>query len=126
MAWRLGVSRQTVYDWVAMFAKRRGKPVERRLRDRPRSGHGPKKRQVVVEVMEQVMVTGPRVIGYASPLWTSPLLRHYCRRTKGVEVSGRTIRRTLRGLGYRSKRPRCVLARRSPSWRQAKGSSSGG
>jgi len=126
VARRLGVSHQTVYNWVAMFAKRRGEPMEGRLRDRPRSGRPPKKRQAVVEVIEEVMERDPREMGYASPVWTTPLLRHYCRRTKGVEVSGRTIRRALRGQGYRYKRPRYVLVRRSPSWRQAKGGSSGG
>ena len=57
-------------------------------------------------------------LGYTSPVWTSPLLRQYCRRTKGVEVSKRTIQRALRRQGYRSKRPRHVLARWSPSWQQ--------
>jgi len=32
-----------------------------------------------------------------------------------------TIRRALRSLHQRYKRPRLVLARRSPTWRQAKG-----
>jgi hypothetical protein len=54
-----------------------------------------------------------------------PLLRHHLRR-QGAEASATTIRRALRRLGYRWKRPRFVLSRRDPHWRQAKGGSSAG
>jgi hypothetical protein len=40
---------------------------------------------------------------------------------EGLVVHERTIRRTLRALDYRYKRPRYVLARTSPTWRQQKG-----
>ena len=96
-------------NWAAMFAKRRGEPMERRLGDRPQSGRPPKKRQVVVEVLEEVMERDS-----------------YCRRTKGVEVSGRTIRRALRGQGYRYKRLRHMPVRCSPTRWQVKGGSGRG
>ena len=67
----------------------------------------------------------PRRYGYRHPAWTMPLLQHHLRR-QGVEASITTIRRALRRLGYRWKRPRFVLSRRDPHWRQAKGGSSAG
>lgn len=59
--------------------------------------------------------------GYRSPVWTVPMLRAQVLRVAGEKVSLRTVRRALRTLRYRYKRPRFVLARRSRTWRQAKG-----
>lgn len=124
VARRQEVSRQTVYDWVCGFQEGRHKPTAERLRDRHRSGRPPEKGQAVEALVQQVMDTDPRQLGYHSPVWTTPLLRQHLKREQGMEVSERTIRRRLRGLGYRYKRPRYVLSRRSPTWRQAKGGSS--
>lgn len=49
------------------------------------------------------------------------MLRCQVQRDLNEAVSLRTVRRALRALRYRYKRPRLVLARRSPTWRQAKG-----
>ena len=126
VAQRLAVTRQTIYNWVGRYKRRRHEPISQRLRDRPRPGRPPSKREVVAQVIERVIATDPRAYGYPSPVWDTGLLRHYCAQEEGLEVSRRTIRRALRQLGYRYKRPRYVLARRAPTWRQAKGGSSVG
>jgi transposase len=54
-------------------------------------------------------------------LWTVPMLRCQIHQRNGEWVGLSTIRRALRGLGYRYKRPRLTLARRASTWRQAKG-----
>jgi transposase len=79
------------------------------------------KRQAVQELVQQVMDTQPSQYGYQAEGWTVPLLRYHLKATEGMEVSNATIRRCLKGMGYRWKRPRYVLARRDPFWRQAKG-----
>jgi len=124
VARRQEVSRQTVYNWVRSFQERRHEPIAQRLRDRHRCGRPPEKSQAVQAFVERVMGTDPRQLGYPSPVWTIPLLRRHLKREQGIEVSERTFRRCLRSMGYRYKRARYVLSRRSPTWRQAKGGSS--
>jgi transposase len=125
VAQRAGVSRQTVYDWVRRFQEREEEPIAQRLLDRPRSGRPPTKREAATVLIERVMGTDPRTYGYRALAWTTPLLQEQLRREAGLEVGEQTIRRSLHQLGYRWKRPRYVLSRRSPTWRQAKGGLSG-
>ncbi|HID10419.1 MAG TPA: helix-turn-helix domain-containing protein, partial [Candidatus Latescibacteria bacterium] len=124
VARRQEVSRQTVYDWVRSFQERRHEPMAQRLRDRHRCGRPPEKGKAVEAFVERVMGTDPRQLGYHSPVWTIPLLCQHLKLEQGIEVSERTFRRCLKSMGYRYKRPRYVLSRRFPTWRQAKGGSS--
>jgi transposase len=123
VACRYGVSRETVYQWAARLG-RDGLPGAR-LRDAPRSGRPADTRRAAEEVLRAALRTDPRRLGYRHPAWTTPLLQRHLRR-QGTEASEATIRRSLRRLGYRWKRPRLVLSRRDPPWRQAKGGSSAG
>lgn len=126
VACRQRVSCQTVYNWVGTFQKRCDEPVAERLQDRPRPGRPPEKRQAVQAMVQEVIDKDPRQWGYRSSVWSTPLLRCHLDKACGVDASNRTIRRALRRLGYRYKRPRYVLSRRSPTWRQAKGGCSEG
>jgi transposase len=123
VAGRYGVSRDTVYQWAARLDAT-GRP-DGRLRDAPRSGRPARVGAAVERRLQGLLPTDPRRHGYRHPAWTAALLRHHLRR-QGVEASEATIRRALRRLGYRWKRPRFVLARRDPHWRQAKGGCSAG
>lgn len=126
VARRQNMSCQTVYNWIDAFQKRCDESIAERLRDRPRPGRPPDKRQAVQAMIQEVIDKDPRQWGYRSPVWTTSLLRCHLDKACGVGASKRTIRRALRGLGYRYKRPRYVLSRRSPTWRQAKGGCSEG
>ena len=121
VARRLGVSYQTVYNWTQAFEARSSEPVTERLQDRARSGRPATKGQTVETVLQQVWPQSPLKLGYRSPIWTAPLVRQHLHQKHQLTVSTRTIRRALRRLGYRFKRPKQVYARRSPTWRQAKG-----
>ena len=114
VASRQHVSRQTIYNWIERF-KTFGN-----LCDLPRSGRPPRKRDAAKEVILEVIDKDPRDLGYLLPVWTTRLLEIHMK-SQGIQVSPRTIRRALRDLGYRYKRPRYVLSRRSAFWRQAKG-----
>ncbi|WZO97514.1 helix-turn-helix domain-containing protein [Isosphaeraceae bacterium EP7] len=116
---RLGVSRSTVYNWAGRFAKERDPSPS--LGDRPRAGRPPAARRAAEELAEAALGTDPRAAGYRHTNWTVPLLLAHLNRASGQQASGTTMRRALHGLGYRWKRPRFVLSRRSPTWRQAKG-----
>jgi transposase len=125
VAQRLGINRRTVYHWIEQYSFRRAEPVRERLKDRSHTGRPPKKREVAVKVLQRLLPKDPRRYGYRSMVWTVPRLCQEVWKKTGVEVSQRTVRRTLRRVRYRYKRPRYVLARRSPYWRQSKGGSNG-
>jgi transposase len=119
VAGRLGVGRSTVYGWASRYRAERGKAPS--LRDRTRTGRRPAARRAAAELAEAALKSDPRAAGYRHTTWTVPLLVAHLKRSAGKDASGTTMRRALHGLGYRWKRPRFVLSRRSRTWRQAKG-----
>lgn len=121
VAHRLGMSRQGVYQLVGRYRSRRRGLVRERVRDRPHPGRPAHKLKLVVRVIRPVLSRDPRRYGYRARLWTVPLWCRYVERRTGMRVSPHTVRRGLRILRQRYKRPRYVQARRSPTWRQAKG-----
>ena len=123
VAGRYRVSRETVYQWAARLGSAAW-PGDR-LRDAPSSGRPPRVGAAAEALLRAALPTDPRRYGYRHPAWTMPLLQHHLRR-QGIAASGTTIRRALRRLGYRWKRPRFVLSRRDAHWRQAKGGSGAG
>jgi transposase len=119
VARRLLVSRSTVYEWAARWSDR-DRPKADRLKDAPRSGRPPKRGEAAQQRLAELMPTAPTQHGYRHPAWTTPLLLAHLGGL-GVPASDTTVRRALHRLGYRWKRPRFVLSRRRPTWRQAKG-----
>lgn len=120
VAQRYRVSRSTVYEWIARWGDA-DRPRAERLRDAGRSGRPPEARDAVEAALAELMPTAPTDHGYRHPAWTTPLLLAHLARERGLDVSDSTVRRALRRLGYRWKRPRFVLSRRAEHWRQAKG-----
>jgi transposase len=124
VAQRLRVHRDTIYAWAARFRQRGRQRVPSRLMDAARAGRPRRLAERVERVLVTVLETDPQSQGYRAAQWTTPLLCHYVREKQALAVSAVTVRRCLHRLGYRWKRPRYVLARRSRYWRQAKGGSS--
>jgi len=118
---RLGVTRQTIYDWVSFFSNQCGMSVIDRLHDRPKSGRQPRKSQVVLQELDTLLNESPRQHGYLHAEWTSTLLKQALQREHDLDVSTRTIRHCLKQLHHVWKRPTYSLARQSPTWRQEKG-----
>lgn len=121
IAHRLGVTREAVYSWARRLRGMVDRPLAQGLRDQPRSGCPRRKRHAVEELVEQAMDARPSEYGYQAEGWTATLIRYHLQAKQAIEVSETTVRRCLKGMGYRWKRPRYVLARRDPFWRQAKG-----
>ena len=119
IARRLQVCLKTVYNWVARWTSRDIAPAEC-LSDQPRSGRPPTLCDSVAENVSELLQTKPRDYGYRQAEWTVPLIQGHLSEQR-IEASGNTIRKQLHRLGYRWKRPRFVLRRRSPTWKQAKG-----
>lgn len=115
----LGISRDNLYRWRERYLERR-EPED--LLDRPKSGRRPSLGEAERKELDALLQSEPAELGYRSHGWTVPLLLTHLRTRMNIEVSETTLRRTLRSLGYRWKRPRYVLARRDPEREEKKGS----
>jgi transposase len=120
---RLRVSRQAVYQWLAHFQAHQAFALPTRVAPgthsgRPRTVHG-----VIEPLIDAVIDRDPREWGYQATVWTAPLLVQYLAAVHHLRVSRPSVSLALGRLRIRWKRPRHQLARRSPTWRQAKGGS---
>ncbi len=118
---RLGMSRQTVQRWKKQYQERTLDSVLERLQEGEHTGRTPRQLKLARKEIERVWQRDPRRYGFRARNWTVPMLRCLIHRHTQISVSRSTVRRALRSLRYRYKRPRLTLARRSPTWRQEKG-----
>jgi transposase len=123
VARRLGLSRRAIYKIVERYGSRLGEPICQRVSDGPRSGRPSTQRDQTKELIEALLAQAPQAYGFRSLVWTTSMLEHEVAKRVGRPVSTRTVRRALHDLNYAYKRPRYTLARRSPTWQQAKGGS---
>jgi transposase len=117
----LGVSRQTVYNWLSRFQERADLDLRARLLDAPRRGRPRAANGIIDELIAAVIDGDPRPLGYHATVWTAPLLSQYLREHHKIEVSDKTVSRAIDRLGIIWKRPRHELALRPETWRQSKG-----
>jgi transposase len=122
----LGISRQTLYNWVQRFQSCPARDLHERLADRPRSGRPPTALGVIDPLLDQVLDRDPRDFGYRSTRWTAPLLQDYLETCHDIAVCTKSVSFALERLRVRWKRARHRLADRPSTWRQAKGGSSAG
>lgn len=122
IAAKLGVSRQTVHNWVIRFATRAGTVAER-LADGKRSGRPATAQGRIDPLIAGLIDSDPRDCGYAATAWTAPLLQKHLAEQHQIVVSVISVRRAIHRLNQRWKRPRYRLALRPATWRQAKGGS---
>lgn len=102
----LGVTRQSVYNWVAAYLRSWDL---RTLHDAARSGRPrlwTKERQALLGTLLQ---TSPDQFGYFAVNWTVPLLQEQIAHVAGSRLSQDTIRRELDRQRYVWKRFRYVL-----------------
>jgi transposase len=125
VATRLFTTPRTVFRWIRRFHDRQGLKLPARLADGPRSGRPKTVHGIIDRLISAVIDGDPRHFGYHSTVWTAPLLRQYLREVHHLEASRRSVGLALARLGIAWKRPRYDLARRAPTWRQAKGGSNG-
>jgi transposase len=102
----LGMTRQSVHNWAAAFAR---EPDPAVLRDEDRSGRPPVLDEQAEGFLPSLMGQSPQDLGYPHADWTVPLLQQELERGLGLRPSDETVRRGLRRLGYVWKRPRYVL-----------------
>jgi transposase len=123
---RLSVSRQTVYNWVSRFLERSHDAVASRIADAARSGRPPTALNLIDPLINEVIDTDPRQLGYRSTIWTTTLLQEHLLTRHQIDVSIKSVARALVRLDISWKLPRHTLAHREWYWRQAKGGSNAG
>jgi transposase len=121
VAQRLGVSRQSVYNWAWRFSQRNDDSFSLCLADAPRSGRPCTAKGIIDPLIDGIIASDPRRLGYRSTVWTAPLLVAHLKSEYGIEVSTDSVALAIARLRIKWKRPRHHLAMRSPTWRQAKG-----
>jgi transposase len=102
----LGVTRQTVYNWIERFEAGGGANA---LRERAGRGRLRRLSDAEQRFLVWSLDQPPEALGYASVGWTTALLREHLATWMGVRVSDATLRRELHRLDYVWKRPRYVL-----------------
>ena len=93
----LGVTRQTVYNWLSCYG-RTGETLD--LEDAPRSGRPRTWTQEADRVLEEALGKVPGDFGYQASHWATPLLQKHLASILRRQFSQETIRRRLRHLGY--------------------------
>ena len=121
VAARLGMTRQSIYNWLAAFEQRAGLPIAQRLSDEPRSGRPRTALGIIDPLIEAVIDQDPREWDYRATTWTAALLVAYLADEHRIVVSVPSVKLALGRLRIRWKRPRHALALRPETWRQSKG-----
>jgi len=106
IAQALGVTRQSVYNWVEAYTQAHDPSA---LGDDERSGRPSQWTEDVRAFLQALLAQTPDQRGYFAVNWTVPLLQEEIARGTGQSLSGDTLRRELDRLGYAWKRGRYVL-----------------
>jgi transposase len=102
----LGVTRQSVYDWVEAYTQDHD-PAS--LEDQGGRGRYPLLDEDQEHFLEALLAVSPQDLGYPHTSWTVPLLREILETATEQRVSEDTLRRALDRLDYVWKRPRYDL-----------------
>ena len=116
VAQALGCGQSTIYHWLALW---REQGVER-LAEGPHRGRAHRLDAAAVAHLQALLRSDPQAHGHHATGWTVPLLLGELT-TAGWVVHEHTLRRTLKRLGYRWKRPQYVLGRPDPAYAEKKG-----
>jgi len=114
----LGVSRQSVHGWLRRYGKRR---VSEDLQEGSRSGRPRAARALTNARIAREFRRDPLRLGYNTTSWTVALLATHLSKRHGCPMTARTLRRRMKQMGLRWKRPRYVYAEKAPHIAQKKG-----
>ncbi len=108
----------SVYRWVRAYLHTH---CPDRLQDAPRSGRPPVATPITDARLVREFRRDPMRLGYRATGWTVSLLADHLQQRYGCAISPRTLRRRMRDLDLRWKRPRYVYATKDPNRAQKKG-----
>jgi transposase len=107
-----------VYRWLRLYLRTHQPDA---LRDAPRSGRPRVASRITDARIVREFRRDPLRLGYNTTGWTVALLTKHLGRKYACPISARTLRRRMRDLGLRWKRPRYVYADKDPHRAQKKG-----
>jgi transposase len=114
----LGCSRASVYNWLAAWRGAGLAGVVEAAHPQPVPAHTAPLEALLGALLRE----DPQHRGHHATGWTIPLL-HGEARAAGLAVSEHTVRRAVRRLGWRWKRPKYVLGRPDPAYDEKRGRS---
>lgn len=118
-----GFSQRSLYRFVSRYLDAHQVSA---LRDEQRSGRPATAPQLTAARILKALARAPRRLGYRTNVWTVELLAEHLNERYGCAISPRTLRRRMRQVGLRCKRPRYVYSEKEPHVGQKKGRLSGG
>ena len=113
-----GTKSDAIYHWLRLYLRTH---TPNSLRDAPRSGRSRVARRITDARIIREFRRDPLRLGYNTTGWTVALLAKHLGRKYDCPISARTLRRRMRDLGLRWKRPRYVSADKDPHRAQKKG-----
>lgn len=112
------VSLRTVYTWVNRYLEAHH---TERLTDSQRTGRPLAALAITDARILQELRRNPLRLGYCATVWTVKLLAQHLTQRYRCEVRPRTLRRRMKALGLRCKRPRYFYEEKAPHRAQKKG-----
>lgn len=113
-----GVSVQTVYNWVNCYLDQHRVAA---LSDGVRNGRPPVARPITAARILRELRRNPLRLGYRTTVWTVKLLAIHLSQLYRCSISPRTLRRRMKEIGLRFKRPRYFYEEKDPHRAQKKG-----
>jgi transposase len=99
VAGMLGVTRQTVYNWMSRHRDRRRADLGTRLGDAPRPGRPRSVSGVIDPLIAEAIGRSPRELGHDRTVWTGSLLVRHLKRAHGLDVSRKSVCLALGRIG---------------------------
>jgi len=98
---RVRVVRQTVVRWARQFREQGRVSLKRagRAGRKPQLGEKDRNR------LAKLLLKGPEALGYETPLWTCPRVRHLIEQEFGIRYHEGHVWKVLVGLGWSPQRP---------------------
>jgi len=113
-----GVSVQTVYNWLQRYLACHQAVA---LADAPRSGRPVTAPQMTATRILQHLQGNPLQLGYRTTVWSVKLLAAHLSRQYQCPIKPHTLRRRMKAIGLRCKRPRYFYEEKAPHRAQKKG-----
>jgi transposase len=115
-----GCSLRAVYGWLDTYL---AEHELEHLVDSPRSGRPPVAPAITDARIKKEIARDPLALGYNALEWTAPLLATHLSALYDTQISADTLRRRMRRLGLRWKRPRHAFKTKDPNRAQKKAQS---
>ena len=112
-----GVSGQTVYNWLQRYLTCHQVAA---LADAPRSGRPVTAPQITATQILQHLHCNPLHLGYRTTVWSVKLLAAHLSHQYTSALSPHTLRRRMKAMGLRCKRPRYFYEEKAPHRAQKK------